>query len=328
MITTLRTDTKRSNMNKILIFFSILLSQWVIAQDLVIFRDGTELQVQLIEINTQQISYKKLSMPDGPTYTIEKGEVFMIKYANGEKEVFEVGAKQALSTNQNGIFQQNPTFVIDTTVGFFGDKTYPFGALRIHYNKLDKVLINDNIYYYGFDFAYLKITNPDLKEHGKQIAENYFPKLNSYFNKTLPVRNIRHWIRKPGLISNQVLFENFNKMNYENLVVDKNYNIAPKDLEKIVKSYVLSETSGVGMVINLINFNRKNGYIIMYVTFFDIASREVLYSVESVGNTSKLNILNYYYPSAVETCFRNNFLLAYKRKWKSDEQIILRRRMR
>ena len=57
--------------------------------DELIFRDGTESKAKVIEITPTEIKYKKCDNLEGPTYVAKKAEVFMIKYANGSKEVFK-----------------------------------------------------------------------------------------------------------------------------------------------------------------------------------------------------------------------------------------------
>ncbi len=58
------------------------------AQDVITLRNGDEIQALVTEISTQNIKYKKYSNPDGPTYTIPVSEAFMIRFENGDKEVF------------------------------------------------------------------------------------------------------------------------------------------------------------------------------------------------------------------------------------------------
>ena len=58
--------------------------------DVIIKENGEEIaNVKVIEITLTEIKYKRGSNLDGPTYTIAKSDVFMIKYPNGEKDVFE-----------------------------------------------------------------------------------------------------------------------------------------------------------------------------------------------------------------------------------------------
>lgn len=66
--------------------FGVFMS--VPAQDLLIKRNGDELLVKVIEVMKEDIKYKKFSNIDGPLYTMSKTEIFMIKYENGEKELF------------------------------------------------------------------------------------------------------------------------------------------------------------------------------------------------------------------------------------------------
>ncbi len=65
------------------------------AQDIIICRNGDEIESKILKISKTEIKYKKWSNQDGPTYTLEKSEVFMIKYPNGDKDLFkETPAKQ------------------------------------------------------------------------------------------------------------------------------------------------------------------------------------------------------------------------------------------
>jgi hypothetical protein len=61
--------------------------------DELIFRDGSEVKGKVTEISAAEVKYKKCDMPDGPTYVVKKSELFMIKYANGTREVFKEEAK-------------------------------------------------------------------------------------------------------------------------------------------------------------------------------------------------------------------------------------------
>lgn len=59
------------------------------AQDVLFKRNGDELQVKIIKVSTTEVEYKKWSNQDGPSYIIPKSDVFIIKYHNGDKDVFE-----------------------------------------------------------------------------------------------------------------------------------------------------------------------------------------------------------------------------------------------
>ncbi|MBO0939964.1 hypothetical protein J2I47_25690 [Fibrella sp. HMF5335] len=75
-------------MNK-LIYTSLLMLLAVVAQaqDNIILKSGQEVPAKVLEVSKADIKYKRTDNPDGPIYTITAGEVFMIKYANGTKDV-------------------------------------------------------------------------------------------------------------------------------------------------------------------------------------------------------------------------------------------------
>lgn len=60
----------------------------VFAQDLLIKKNGEEVPVKILELTPDFIKYKRSDNLDGPIISIRKQDVFMVKYANGVKEVF------------------------------------------------------------------------------------------------------------------------------------------------------------------------------------------------------------------------------------------------
>ena len=79
--------------------------QFACAQDVIVMKTGDEVKSKVLEVGINEIKYKKTDNPDGPTYTIAKSDVFMIKYENGSKEVFSndqaAPAAAATSTTVN-----------------------------------------------------------------------------------------------------------------------------------------------------------------------------------------------------------------------------------
>ncbi len=62
------------------------------AQDTIIKNNGDQIRGKVTDINSSEIKYKKADFIDGPTYTISKSDVNMIKYSNGVRDHFEVQA--------------------------------------------------------------------------------------------------------------------------------------------------------------------------------------------------------------------------------------------
>jgi len=76
-------------MRKILLLILVsIFALEISAQDLLIKRNGDELETKILEINVQDIKYKRFDNLDGPVITILKSDVFMIKFENGTTETF------------------------------------------------------------------------------------------------------------------------------------------------------------------------------------------------------------------------------------------------
>lgn len=69
------------------------------AQDVITLKNGDEIQAKVTKVGDNEIEYKKWSNQNGPTYSKPISEIFMIKYENGEKEVYN-------QTNNNQQQQQ------------------------------------------------------------------------------------------------------------------------------------------------------------------------------------------------------------------------------
>ena len=67
----------------------IFVSSQLLAQDIIVKNDKTEIKAKITEILDEVIKYKKFEMLDGPIYSIKKIEVFMLIYQNGTKEYIE-----------------------------------------------------------------------------------------------------------------------------------------------------------------------------------------------------------------------------------------------
>lgn len=78
----------------------IVLNISIYAQDNIILKNGDELKSKVLEVTPTEVKYKNYENQDGPTYTILKSDILMIKYENGLKDVFN-DTKQASNTSTN-----------------------------------------------------------------------------------------------------------------------------------------------------------------------------------------------------------------------------------
>ena len=68
-------------------------------EDVIITKNYEEIKGKVLDIGISEVKYKKYNDQTGPTYTIRKSDVYMIRYGNGTVEKFE-SSPRPLSDNQ------------------------------------------------------------------------------------------------------------------------------------------------------------------------------------------------------------------------------------
>lgn len=67
------------------------------SQDVITKKTGEDINAIVTEVNQADIKYKKFDNQKGPTFSLLKSDVLMIRYANGTKDLF--GQKETEQTN-------------------------------------------------------------------------------------------------------------------------------------------------------------------------------------------------------------------------------------
>lgn len=119
---------------KHLLFLCFTLFSFVAySQDLITTKKGEDIQAKVLEINTSQVKYKKTDNLEGPTYTILKSDVLMIRYANGSKDIFAESfrtiKKETMEPKQEEIIVEVEQDTIKKTITQKGREFYLNGQL-------------------------------------------------------------------------------------------------------------------------------------------------------------------------------------------------------
>jgi hypothetical protein len=76
-------------MKHLILLLPILVScNILLAQDVIVKKNGDEIESKILEITTETIKYKEFTFQEGPIRNIKISDVFMIIYENGKREVF------------------------------------------------------------------------------------------------------------------------------------------------------------------------------------------------------------------------------------------------
>ena len=97
--------------NQIVLTMLSLAALNVAAQDVVVKKDGSTIIAKVLEVNQDNIKYKKFSNQNGPTYTINLSDVMSVNYENGEKDTFDVthiSSAPAEDTSSQKVIERNP----------------------------------------------------------------------------------------------------------------------------------------------------------------------------------------------------------------------------
>lgn len=118
-----------------LLVAAVIVSTTLNAQDLITKKDGTDVPAKVLEINVDDIKYKRMDNLNGPTFTMLKSDILMIRYENGTKDIFaNEPAKTAAAPKKTAVNQ-----VAEETAQT--DKADPYKSRRprvLLYNSLYK----------------------------------------------------------------------------------------------------------------------------------------------------------------------------------------------
>ncbi len=70
------------------------------SQDIITKKTSEDIQAKVMEVTTNEIKYKKFDNQSGPTFTLLKSDILMIRYENGSKDIFNE-AQNISSTNNS-----------------------------------------------------------------------------------------------------------------------------------------------------------------------------------------------------------------------------------
>ena len=92
---------KNFRLQPIFIIAALIVAVSVSAQDVIVKRDGSTILSKILEVNQDNIKYKKFKNLKGPTYTISIADIMVVNYENGDRDEFSSSMKQNSPERQN-----------------------------------------------------------------------------------------------------------------------------------------------------------------------------------------------------------------------------------
>ena len=151
-------------------------------------------------------------------------------------------------------------------------------------SNIQDVINAKDIVYYGIDFSKTVLTDRSIFLDNEK-SRKYYASWIAYFETLIKPEDIvvKLLKKKDNIRYNPVSVQQRYLGFKHKWISASDYSFNIDTLKSVVKSYQLKESSGLGFVINVENFNKESSYLTVYFTFFNISSRDILWSVKIKG---------------------------------------------
>ena len=153
-----------------------------------------------------------------------------------------------------------------------------------HKQQMQKVLAANEVTFYGLDFSKAVLSQPDKINYNVRYRKYFVAWISRYEEIVRPETKFSRWIDKeviyePGEVQSLCKKE-------RTWIRFDDYDFPIDTLQQIIQNYELSQSNGVGMVVNVVNMNKRREQLIAWFTFFDIQTREILWATKIRGRAN------------------------------------------
>ena len=153
----------------------------------------------------------------------------------------------------------------------------------------------DEIVYYGLDFSNAKMIGTEGFSNPDDIKARFFRAWNMVIVNESDKYDLKKAFKKDVIRRDFSVIDERNSLpDADELVINSDYKISREDVEAIIKNYTGEYDSGVGLVFIIESFSKTGEIGKMWVTFFDIGSKEVLLTRRYSGEPGGFGLRNYW----------------------------------
>jgi hypothetical protein len=226
--------------------------------DNIVLRSGEEISGLVSEVGILEVKYKKCDNLSGPVYAIKKGDVFMIKYANGSKD----------------IMPEEETKIDD------GDYSSQKTKTQMYF--VDDIFKTDEIYFFGYDFTNFKLIDPGKIDNGESMKTFIFDLISKMNVERMDQIKCAYFFKKDTVIYFQKSVNTLNeKTNWRNLLGTEKHSIPENSLQGMVNKYNTEGKSGIGLVEIMECFYKPKKQTTIWYVFFDMSSKKIIDTYET-----------------------------------------------
>ena len=153
------------------------------SQDIITKKSGEDIKANISEVGINEIKYKKFENQEGPTYSILKQDILIVRYSNGSKDIFNEPSITS-SLNNDDLFLQGQKDALKYYKGYKGS---------VDATLLTSVLLSPII---GLVPA-ISSTSSEIEDSKLNYPNVDLIKKTSYYNgytqKATKIRNKKVW---------------------------------------------------------------------------------------------------------------------------------------
>ncbi len=152
-------------------------------------------------------------------------------------------------------------------------------------DKYDSIRNTEPLFYYGVDFSHVRVSDASKISKNSEYRRNYPRSWITFLEKETIWNNwVQRSLRKRTFYykQNEIMSVSLNMVN--DFIIAGDYSFPLDSIKSAIKHYNLNEKAGLGLVLLPENFNKEQEQAWMWIVFFDIQTREVLWATEVSGN--------------------------------------------
>jgi hypothetical protein len=157
-----------------------------------------------------------------------------------------------------------------------------------------------SVTWYGLDFSLIKLLGSSDFKDPNAIQHKYFKSINELIISEKKKYNLEKFFHKDTINYNlEVVNKNNDSVNYTNLITDDSkYSefISKPMVQELISKYDCGSDKGIGVVFVMENFDKmfKKNTASMIVTFFDIATKKILFSERMTAEAGGFGFRNFW----------------------------------
>lgn len=166
--------------------------------------------------------------------------------------------------------------------------------INAQHNTSDIFKVNE-ITWYGLDFSNVRLIGAIGFKNPEKIKSYYFDAWNSLIIYETNKYKLDKFFHKESVENYLNIVTDRNTLpNLDELVIETEYSFGAEEVMRMISEYDSGEKEGIGLVFILESLNKYKERAIIWVTFFDIQTKQVLVTERLEGKAGGYGFRNFW----------------------------------